>query len=109
MGSAYRDREDQPLFPQRTTPLSMNNAFPREIDMQIAEYTYVSSFGPLYPAGGTADLGQWKSPSFIRHPQPPLPRSSLPTLLPLPPCPSRKEMRANVKLRGREIELPYCR
>lgn len=30
MGSVYRDRTDHPLFPRRTTPFPMNNAFFRQ-------------------------------------------------------------------------------
>ena len=41
MGLEYRDHAYQLLLLRRTTPSSMNNAFLREIDMQITKCTYV--------------------------------------------------------------------
>ena len=41
MGLEYRDHAYQLLLLRRTTPSPMNNAFLREIDMQITKCTYV--------------------------------------------------------------------
>lgn len=78
MGLAYRDRADHPLFPRRTTPLPMNNAFSRGnryADCRsVPTYTFSLSLPSLPPSlsrpsspspksrcsDSGYDLGQWK-------------------------------------------------
>lgn len=65
---AYRDRADHPLFPRRTTPFPMNNAFSRGNRYancrSVPAYTRPGLFPRLSHAVATrrcADLGQWKT------------------------------------------------
>lgn len=70
---AYRDRADHPLFPRRTTPFPMNNAFSRGnryADCRsVPAYTRPGLFPRLSHAAATrrcADLGQWKTSRHLR-------------------------------------------
>lgn len=71
MGSVYRARTDHPLFPQRTIPFPMNNAFFRQesicrISRNVPTYNSFLSllflFPFLFPSCDSeyTDLGQWK-------------------------------------------------